>query len=221
METKVIKTLLWSECEGVLFFLARENLRRPKKGNITNFAKFIRSFNTANIKNIASFLEKNANRHQFSDCSSMALISENATLFSCEPASAMEIILRHLKILNSGNRLPALWFFLDGEKKAVVHFVNRKGWYAEAYFVCNEEFSVLHLLKNDNKTSFMPAVFAPDITPYVCLTEAQGGHCLQEYLPRETFQFLSNKSGKKKGKKGSSLPTDSSLSVLKDKGDML
>lgn len=220
MEKNVLKTLLWSECEGVLFALARGNIRRPKKGNIANFAKFIRSFCTVGI--ISSFLEKNANRRQFGDCTSLALISEDATLFSCEPASAMEIILRHLKILNSGRRLPALWCFLDGEKKAVVHFVNKKGWYAEAYFVCNEEFSVLHLLQNNEQTLFMPAVFAPDISPYAALAEACGGHCLQEYLPREAFQLLSNKSGKKNRKKDEKLPPRSSpAAAQRDNEDLL
>lgn len=194
MEENVLKTLQWSECGELLTALAVKNFGHPKKGSVSDFADFIRSF-AADRKQMAAFLDKNANRRSFEDCSSIATALEDACLFSCEPASALEIISRHLKILNTGGKLPALWCFLDEECKAVVHFVNRKGWYAEAFFDCNEDFSVLHLLKNEKETSFLPVVFTKNIANYV--SPAQG--FLQTYLPRDAFQFLSKKGGKKKG----------------------
>lgn len=216
METNVIKTLDWSECGVQLTALAVKTFGHPKRSTATDFAEFIRFF-AADHKLMAAFLEKNAKRHSFEDCSSIATISEDACLFSCKPASALEIIFRHLKTLNTGGRLPALWSFLDEDCKAVVHFVNRKGWYAEAFFSCDEDFSALHLLEGENGISFLPAVFAKDIAPYASLAEG----FLQTYLPRETFEFLSNKSGMKKKGKKSTLPAGSPPSAQKDKDDFL
>lgn len=224
MDTHVLKTLDWSECGMPLTSLAVKTFGSPPKANITDFAKFVHSFATVGLKSFAGFLGKTVNRYDFEDYSAWTMAAENGCLFSCGPASALEIILRHLKILNSGGKVPARWCFLDDEHKAVVHFVKRKGWYAEAFFTCkrDRDFSVLHLLKNKDEHLFVPVVFAEDISHYVSLAEANGSCILQEYLPRETFELLSKKSGKKKSEKTDVLPTDDIKAVaFRDKDDLL
>lgn len=194
----VVKTIEWSQSEALLKTLALQNLGRPQKGKQADFAAFIRSYPDTKLSKMAVFLEGIAKRHDVSDVTSLASISEDACLFSCGPASAVEIILRHLQTLNSGGKVDALWCFLDEDKRAVAHFINQNGWYAEAFFLCNEDFSVLHLLEDNGNMLFLPAVFSRDISEQTTLAEAAGSVILQTYLPRELYGLLANKSGKKK-----------------------
>ncbi|MCM1323439.1 MAG: hypothetical protein NC218_04695, partial [Acetobacter sp.] len=213
-------TIDWSECEVLLTALAKESLGRPRKGKVNNFSDFIRAYAAIDLKTMESFLRDNGRRLLWSDNTSVALISEDACLFSCEPASALEIVLRHLDTLNTGGKLPALWCFLDEEKRAVVHFVNHKGWYAEVYCSCSENFSVLHLIDDEVRDVFVPVVFAEDISHFISLAEANGSYCLQKYLPRVTHDFLSNKSGKKKDKRSTSADA-AKIFTNNDAGDLL
>jgi len=229
MNTNVVKTIEWYQSEAILKTLALKNLGRPQKGKQADFAAFIRSYPGTKLPKMAFFLGGFAKRRDVSDVTSLACISEDACLFSCGPASAVEIILRYLRILNTGGKVDALWCFLDEDKRAVVHFINQGGWYAEAFFLCNEGFSVLHLLEGDGNMFFMPAVFAQNISEQVLMAEKAGGIVLQTYLPRELYDFLANKSGKKKKKLNTSnqrhdtalfSPQDKMLAGC-DNGDLL
>lgn len=221
MDTKIIKTIDWSECETFLKALAQKNLGHPKE-KINNFADFIHSHPDINLQKWITFLQNIVARKTFNDVTNIATISEDSCLFSYQYDTATDIILRALRTLNTGGRLPALWCFLDEEKRAVVHFVQRKGWYAEAFFACNEEFSVMHLIEANNGLTFMPVVFTKDITVQSALVRDAGNIILHSYLPRELYSFLSNKSGKKCEKHSSSLKKRMCLSRNHtDDGDML
>lgn len=218
MNINVIKTLKWSECGALLTSLAREYLAPPETSQVNDFAEFIRAHSGTSCKQMDLFLQKHATKLLWDDHTLATRALEDACLFSTQPASALGIILRHLEILNTGGKVPALWCFLDDEQKAVIHFINNGGWYAEAFFDCPEDFSVLHLMKNDEAVSFVPVVFTRNLASYACLAEADGAHFLQDYLPREVFQFLSNKSGKKKT---DTAPPKTKSYTVKDSFDLL
>lgn len=223
MEKNVLKTIQWSESEMVFKPLALKKFGRAKSGKTTDFAAFVRAYPRVNSPKMAAFWAEIAKCNGLTDVTSMALISEDSCLFSCGPATALEIILRHLKTLNTGGKVKALWSFIDDDKRAVVHFINQEGWYAEAFFACNEDFSVLHVLEENGGFSFVPIVFAKDISAAIAQAEASGEVFLQEYLPREAHDFLSNKSGQKKD---IAMPTDKSTPEVNsffqtDGGDLL
>ncbi len=215
----VVKTIEWYQSEALLKALTLKNLGRPEKGKTKDFAAFIRSYPNTKLPKMALFLEGIAKRRDIADVSSLAFISEDACLFSCEPSSAIEIILRSLRTLNTGGIVNALWCFLDEDKRAVVHFINQGGWYAEAFFLCNEDFSVLHILEENGNVSVLPIVFAKDISEQIALAEAAGSVVLQDYLPRELYAFLANKSGKKKDKENKQLK-QRGISMLSPQGKM-
>ena len=219
MEKRILRTVDWSDCVALLTILEMKYFGKPKRQKNSNFEEFIKSF-TTNRKQMDVFLAKNVNRHIFADYTERTKAIEDACLFSQAPA--LDIICRHLRALDSGKELPTLWCFLDEERKAVVHFIYREGWYAEAYFTCDTDFSVLHLLEGEDEATFIPVVFSDDIARYVALAERGGSYLLQTYLPRESFQLLSKRGGKNKDKKKDALSSGrSSLVQQKDRDDML
>ncbi len=198
MDINIKKTMRWSECKEILLPLAGKYLGKPKKGEPANFAKFVTAYPNVDCAHMCAFLERVSERNGIADITEIALVSEDCCLFSTEPGSALEVIAAHLNILNTGGRLPSLWFYLDCDEKAIVHFVNKSGWYAEAFFACNEDFSVMHLFDDGAASCFMPVVFTTDLERYIERAAKDGKNCLRQYLPRELYSFLSNKSGKKK-----------------------
>lgn len=196
MDIIVSKTMLWSECKDIILPLAKLSLGKPKNSKPANFAEFVTAYPSICYGRIRPFLEEVSLRKCISDITDIALVSEDACLFSTEPGSAMEIISGHLRILNSGGKLPSLWCYLDCDEKAIVHFVNKSGWYAEAFFSCNEDFSVMHLFNDGWANQFMPVVFTTELEKYKGLAIKEGGNCLRQYKACDLYSFLS-KSGKK------------------------
>lgn len=219
----MIKTVMWSESKALFITLAGKSLGKPKNGKPADFAEFIFSYPAVMQKKMYNFLFETARRGNLRDVTNETLMAEDCCLLSIETATAIEIMLRHLKTLNAGGRLKSLWCYLDTEKKAVVHFVNKGGWYAEAFFAANEDFSALHLLSEDGMNHFIPVVFAKDISKEVQKAGVTGGVFLHDYLPRVKGDLLSKKSHKS-GKKQDEKPKGSrqnSGTHLFDNGDTL
>ncbi len=205
MNEKIVKTVLWSDAKELLAALASQNLGRAKNNKPAGFCEFMQAYPSLPIKKIGNFLEDIISRHVLPDVSQKVTFSEDSCLFAAHDVTALDIILRYLRILNSGGKIEALWAFLDRDKKAVIHFVNKGGWYVEAFFSCPEEFSAIHLLKNSrNENLFILVSMMPDLSKLVSRVSLRGNFCLQEYLPREQGDFLS-----KKGKKHCSSLTKS------------
>ncbi len=219
MDINIIKTIQWSDSEETILALAEKCLGKPKNGKPRDFVEFISAYPAVDYKRMVAFVEKVVQRHTLADITSMAAISEDSCLFSfsSDSPTALEIILSSLRVLNTGGVLPSLWCFLDCDMKAVVHFVNKTGWCAEAFFLCNEDFSVLHLINDGKDTHFVPVIFTTDISRLAAKASQNEDSYLRQYLPRDLYSFLSNKSGKKK----ISTSQEKSKTVVHDKGDLL
>ncbi len=191
MEERIIKTVTWSEAKELLTTLAVEKLGRLHK-KPANFCEFIVSYPTVSRKRMTDFLNTVVLDEKLEDVTSIATTAEDSCLFSAETATAIEIMLRHLNTLNTGGKLKSLWGFLDDDKKAVIHFVNKGGWYAEAYFSSPEDFSVVHLMTSSRgEKFFIPVTFVTDLSKLATKVSLHGGVCLHDYLPRIKGDFLS------------------------------
>lgn len=95
-----------------------------------------------------------------------------------------------------------MWGYLDTDQKSQLStFINKGGWYAEAYFSSSEDFSVIHLLKTaEGQKLFIPVAFIRDMSKAAAKVSVTGGFCLHDYLPRVKYDFLSK--GGKQGKNG-------------------
>ncbi len=219
MDINIIKTILWSDSKEIVISLAEKSLGKPPKGKPNDFVEFISAYPSVNCKQMISFLEKVIQRKKINDVTSVAVVSEDACLFSYEVdyPTALDIVFSGLRILNTGGVLPSLWCFLDCDKKAVVHFVNKSGWYAEVFFLCNEDFSVLHLVHDGSNTHVVPVVFTTDLSTLSELSPQEEESCLRQYLPRDLYSFLSKKGGKKKNHISKSEPKI----IEQDNGDLL
>lgn len=201
MNEKIVKTVMWSDAKALLSALASEKFGRTNK-KPADFCEFIVAYPTVSKKRMVDFLENVVLNNKLSDVTSIATTAEDSCLFSAETATAIEVMLRHLNTLNTGGKLKSLWGFLDDDKKAVIHFVNKGGWYAEAYFSSPEDFSVVHLMvSNKGDKFFIPVTFARDLSKFISKASLTGGFCLHDYLPRVTGDLLSK--GGKKGKSSS------------------
>lgn len=197
MDEKIVKTVMWSDAKVLLSALASKNLGRANNKKPADFCEFVVSYPTVTRRRMVEFLENVVLNKTLSDVTSMATVAEDSCLFSAETATAIEVMLRHLKTLNTGGRLQSLWGFLDDDKKAVIHFVNKGGWYAEAYFSSPDEFSVVHLMSSSQGDKFfIPVAFVKDLSKLVTKVSLTGNFCLHDYLPRIKGDLLS-KGGKK------------------------
>ena len=197
MKKKNVKTTLnWVE-NGV--YLTNIGASKAKKAK--NFLTYV--FDTPmKVSKMYDFFVEATKKHPTKDASEPVFELEDKALFDASVASAIDIILRHLKHLDQGEENKAHWCYLDAEKKAVVHFINKSGWYAEAYFLGEMELSFLHLVEDDfGHKALVPVMFVKDISEYKAKVAVTGGVYLQEYLPRETFEFL-GKNVAYNGKKG-------------------
>lgn len=218
MDVNFVKTLNWSDCKVGVTALAKAYWMPSEVRKVKNFTEFIQSYSKVSSKEMVAFLQDFSDKFHCVDDTSCAQNLENSCLFSCEPASALEIIVRYLEILNTGGKVPALWCFLDEEKKAVVHFVNNGGWYAEAFFDCHEAFSAVHLVKSKENTLLIPVVFTDNLVPYASFVEERDCF-LQKYLPHTLFDFLSKKSSLRGSQ--SSNTSDSCSYPRRDNEDLL
>lgn len=219
MDINVIKTINWSECKDIILPLAGKCFGKPKSGTPEDFTALIKAYPAVNRKLMLDFLAKKMQRKSIGDITGITLVSEDSCLFSTESGSALEIIADYLRILNTGGRLPSLWCYLDTDEKAIIHFVNKSGWYAEAFFACNEDFSAMHLFSDGKETHFLPVVFTTNLAKYKEQAVRDGENCLRQYKPRELYSFLSNKSGKKKKK--DTVPAVQRDLFPREKGDNL
>ena len=201
MNQEIVKTVKWSDAKELLSALANKNLGRAKNNKPADFNEFVTAYPTVTQKRMFDFLEGIVLRNSLSDVTSLAVIAEDSCLFSAEAVTAIDIVLRHLKTLNTGGKLKSLWGYLDTDKKAVIHFINKGGWYAEAYFSSSEDFSVIHLLTTaEGQKLFIPVAFIRDMSKAAAKVSVTGGFCLHDYLPRVKYDFLSK--GGKQGKNG-------------------
>ncbi len=225
MEEKIVKTVAWSDAKALVTALASQNLGRANNKKPADFCEFIVAYPMITRKRMVDFLENIVLNKSLSDVTSMATVAEDSCLFSTETATALEVVLRHLNKLNNGGKLQSLWGFLDDDKKAVIHFVNKGGWYAEAYFSSPTEFSVVHLmLSSQGEKFFIPVTFVKDLSKLAAKVSLTGNFCLHDYLPRTKFDFLS-KGGKQSGDVSQSLSSEKKHSLHKrhsrDAGDFL
>ena len=199
MEERILKTIMWSDAKGVVVSLASKNLGRAQNDKPADFNEFIVSYPAVSRQRMSDFLNRIVLRNALKDVTNQSTHAEDSCLLDASTATSVEIMLRHLQTLNTGGKIKSLWAFLDTEKKAVVHFVNKKGWYAEAYFSSPDEFSVLHLLEApDGQKSFIPVTFTQDLSKLMSKVGRLGGFCLHDYFPRVKCDFLSKKGRKNK-----------------------
>ncbi len=201
MDNLNIQTVQWSDSKALFITLASQCFGRAKNNKPADFNEFVAAYPMILKKRMYAFLEDGIKRKGLQDITLQATTAEDKCLLSAENATSIEVMLRYLNKLNAGEKIWSLWCYLDSERKAVVHFVNKGGWYAEAFFSCNEDFSVLHLIDSDGEKTFIPAVFCKDISKYASKVILTGSHWLQDYLPRIKGDFLS-----KGGKQGKNSP---------------
>ena len=195
MENKNVMTCLWSESKSVF----TKVLNRGKNAN--NFNEFIFSYPLPKDRLFSELLRVCEN-YKINDVTNTTLLTEDCVLFDPTDISCIDIVFSNLNSLNSGGRVKGMWCYVDSDKKAVVHFVNKKGWYAELFIKCNEDFSALHLIKDEDKKVFIPVTFKKDISQEVKMVSLSGGEFLHKYLPRVTLELLGKNSPKNKpGKK--------------------
>lgn len=226
MDEKIVKTVTWSDAKALLSALASKNLGRANNKKPADFCEFVVSYPTVTRRRMVDFLENVVLNNQLSDVTSMATTAEDSCLFSAEHVTAIEVMLRHLNKLNTGGKLQSLWAFLDDDKKAIIHFINKGGWYVEAFFCSPEEFSVVHLMTSSRgEKFFIPVAFIKDLSKLAAKVSLTGNFCLQDYLPRTKFGFLS-KGGKqskseKDGNAGKHYTGRNRHRHLRDGGDNL
>lgn len=219
MDLQIIKTIDWSDNKALILALAQRNLGTSKNKKADNFIDFLLSYPMVSNSKKCAFLEKIVMRNDVNDVTNIVTVSEDACLFSAE-CSVVKIIAHYIEILNTGGKVPALWCYLDCEKKAVIHFVNKSGWYAELHCLCNETFSSLHLLKINGKKHILPVNFIDGTLSAVEKYVESEDICLQNYRPRELYDLLSNKSGTKKKNKEQDSPQPHKI-YYREKGDLL
>lgn len=209
--TKIIKTIQWTaESKGLFALCARvRKLGTATNAEPRNFVEFVASYPNCDLKSKTDFFRRYLLNDRFKnhDVSDIATLAEDSCLFSTSGSrtETLDTVLSYLDVLNTGGRVPALWTYLDDEAKAIVHFVNNKGFYAELYCLADENFSVVHLLETDKETyAFVPVVFMTEFPEDIVTNTFATGNChLRDYLPRERFDLLS-KGGRKSS--GYSLP---------------
>ena len=197
---KTIKTVNWMGSKELFTVSARQRFGKARPLHPRHFVEFIEAYNTVPLKAMTAFLEKIIMRNDLEDYTKWAETSEDACLFSLdsEAPAVLSIVDRYLRQLNVGAQVPALWCYVDDEKKVVAHFVSRKGWFVELYVQSVDEDSALHLVDTVNGKYFVPVVFTADLNRYAQAADLRGSLILHDYLPREKFDFLSK--GGKRGK---------------------
>ena len=191
------KTVLWEGCKKEICTQALKILGSPvKEFPPKNFVEFISCYPGISKKAMMSFLKANLDKNCFVDASKEVYQKENECLFISGKgySTALGVILRYL---NQGNSAESVWCYLDIDKKAIVHFVNRNGWFAEAYFLSDINFSAIHLVEMENSSLFIPVVFTTDLSEFTQNVSLRGDYYLQEYLPSDIGDLLSKKSCKK------------------------
>lgn len=126
MNQEIVKTVKWSDAKELLSALANKNLGRAKNNKPADFNEFVTAYPTVTQKRMFDFLEGIVLRNSLSDVTSLAVIAEDSCLFSAEAVTAIDIVLRHLKTLNTGGKLKSLWGYLDTDKKPLSTLSTRE-----------------------------------------------------------------------------------------------
>lgn len=186
MERNCVMTALWSR-SGEIF----EKVAFGNRKNFKNFNELVFNLHLP-ANSIYSTLEKICLRRDVVDSSDEVLKIEAEALLDPSYATALEIVKRHLDEINLGNKECNLWCYLDEAKRACVHFIKKKGWYAEIYILSENEFSAIHIVE-DGKY-FIPVLFSKDITKEFKKVSVSGGKFLQEYPLRVSDGILGRRS---------------------------
>lgn len=217
MRQKNIKTTIeWSN-HGVFF----QKLGKGLSKKAQDFNQYV--FNlpmSVNKGKMYGFLQNIADTYVKSDVSESVFKKEDNTMFDSS-TPFIDVVLRHLKNIDQGGEVKAHWCYLDSEKKAVVHFVNKLGWYAEVYVLSDTEASYVHLFEDDfGHKAVIPVLFTKNILPMKEKASVTGGVFLHEYLPRQTVEIL-GKNGSAFNKKKSTARDDKGYRRKKDNKDNL
>jgi len=222
---KIIRTVQWTEYIHVLFQGFARLCKLKVRRNSENFSEFFAVYSDVDLQELIQLSELTADYFN-PDATRAALEQEDKCLFLTygKTAEALEIIIRKIDELNSCNIMPQLWFFLDEEKNAVVHFISKDdGCYAELYCLSKEPSSYLHLIEQEDKKYLVPVVFLTekDFKTFWSFATLKGqGRCLRMYLPRESGGLLSKK-GKRSSNKEQDQQPQKRLRGGSDGGDTL
>ena len=186
MEKTCVMTALWSRSSEIFERVVFGNCK-----NFKNFNEFVFNLHLP-ANSIYSTLEKVCRRSDVVDDSDKVLKIEAEALLDPSYATAVEIVKRHLDNINAGNEECCIWCYLDEAKRACVHFIKKKQWYAEIYFLSENEFSAIHVVE-DGKY-FIPVLFSKDITKEFKKVSVSGGKFLQEYPLRVSDGILGRRS---------------------------
>ena len=183
MEKTEIMTTLWPET-GVIF-------ERTIFGISKNFGSFNELiFNIHKpVDAIYSLLEKVCLSNRLTNATERAFKMEDLSSFTPSIANAVFAIRNCIDDFNRNDTHHANWFYLDRAKRAAVHFVNKKGWYAELYILSNIDLSILLVIEDDNGKAFIPVTFSRDISEEFTKASIEGGKFLQEY-PHRVFDGI-------------------------------
>ncbi len=183
MEKKEIMAASWPE-SGFIF--ERTILGASK--NFTGFNELI--FNIHKPTNVVyGLLEKACLSNRVNDATERTMKMDDFSLFTPSISNAIGIIRNCLEAFNKNDKPHANWFYLDRAKRAAVHFINKKGWYAELFVLSNFDLSILFVIDDEQGQVFIPITFSKDISKEFTKVSIEGGKFLQEY-PARTFDGI-------------------------------
>ena len=218
MEKSSVMTSLWSK-SGLVFERTAFGARKDFK----SFNELI--FNLHHpVDYIYNTLEKACLKASVVDDGGRILSLENASLLDPSFSTAIEIVRRHLKEINAGSKDFSFWCYLDEAKRACVHFINKKGWYAELFILSELEASVIHVIDDKDGKLFIPVIFSKDISNEFKKVSIAGGRSLQHYAHRVSDGILRRRARDSKGdtKENQAAAHPSCLTKrTKDMGDSL
>ena len=216
MEKKEFMTATWSET-GFIF-----------ERSIFGVSKDFGSFNELifNIHKpvdaIYSLLEKACLNSRVVDATDRTLKMENSSIFAPSIISAISTLRDCVDDFNKNENHHANWFYLDRAKRAAVHFINKKGWYAELFILSNIELSLLFVIDDVNGKTFIPVTLSKDISREFTMVSIEGGKFLQEYPARGFDGILGRHDGEAvRAKKHATYPHSNPRKRHKDNGDSL
>lgn len=195
MDYTIIKTIDWSESKKSLSAFAVKCFGRTNNSRPWGFADFVTGYISVSRKRMCAFLSDFIENTPLRDVTDDIVQLEDACLFQPDNFSAIGIVVRYLKMLNAGNKFGTTWAYLDTDKNAIVHFVNRGGWYAEVFFDAKVPSSALHIIAIGDEKHFLPVTFG-SITKLRSKVYLSGNISLQNYFPRELGDFLSKRTRK-------------------------
>lgn len=190
----MLKTFIWEKSKDKLNSFAKELGLFSGTNGAIDFISFLAQCKVISVDKLKCFLEQNA-IEESNEGSDDILRFEDLCIFkSMYKMPAIDIILFYLKKLNEGEKLSSDWWYLDTEEKAVIHFTNNGFWYAEAFFECEEELSVIHTIEDENGSYVIPVLFCNHVSDIAKMARLADDSYLRTYTPRDIGDFLSKKA---------------------------